>query len=310
MMILGRRSTILLFLWLGSFVIAQQEIYTVQKGDTLGKIAQDKLQDARLWVQLAKYNSIPNPNLIKTRQRIVIPTKAQLLLKGKEQESLQARVKVVERQLAQLRIFRHQLLLEDNFESYQLDKQPTDWLFPSSGRWRISPLGSRVLEQADRKASNSAALVGQESWSNYIVQVELRIEHSGDAGVFAYWNSHTENYRLRTSNKHNRIQIVKRVPRDRSRYVTITLNEAPLTLEDRQWWIFRLEITTHHSYVYLKGKVWKKGETEPGSWLLEASDHSSERYESGQAGVWTINAGASYRGAKFDNFKILSLKDH
>ena len=309
-MILGRRSTILLFLWLGSFVIAQQEIYTVQKGDTLGKIAQDKLQDARLWVQLAKYNSIPNPNLIKTRQRIVIPTKAQLLLKGKEQESLQARVKVVERQLAQLRIFRHQLLLEDNFESYQLDKQPTDWLFPSSGRWRISPLGSRVLEQADRKASNSAALVGQESWSNYIVQVELRIEHSGDAGVFAYWNSHTENYRLRTSNKHNRIQIVKRVPRDRSRYVTITLNEAPLTLEDRQWWIFRLEITTHHSYVYLKGKVWKKGEAEPGSWLLEASDHSSERYESGQAGVWTINAGASYRGAKFDNFKILSLKDH
>jgi len=310
MMILGRRSTILLFLWLGSFVIAQQEIYTVQKGDTLEKIAQDKLQDARLWVQLAKYNSIPNPNLIKTRQRIVIPTKAQLLLKGKEQESLQARVKVVERQLAQLRIFRHQLLLEDNFESYQLDKQPTDWLFPSSGRWRISPLGSRVLEQADRKASNSAALVGQESWSNYIVQVELRIEHSGDAGVFAYWNSHTENYRLRTSNKHNRIQIVKRVPRDRSRYVTITLNEAPLTLEDRQWWIFRLEITTHHSYVYLKGKVWKKGEAEPGSWLLEASDHSSERYESGQAGVWTINAGASYRGAKFDNFKILSLKDH
>ena len=84
MMIFGLRSTILLFLWLGSFVIAQQEVYTVQQGDTLEKIAQDKLQDARLWVQLAKYNTIPTPNLIKTRQRIVIPTKAQLLLKGKE----------------------------------------------------------------------------------------------------------------------------------------------------------------------------------------------------------------------------------
>ena len=242
MMIFGLRSTILLFLWLGSFVIAQQEVYRVQQGDTLEKIAQDKLQDARLWVQLAKYNSILNPNLIKTSQRIIIPTKAQLLLKVKEQEDLQARVKVVERQLAQLQTFRHQLLLEDNFESYQLDKQPTDWLFPSSGRWRISTLGSRVLEQADRKAPNSAALVGQESWSNYIVQVELRIEHSGDAGVFAYWNSHTENYRLRTSHKHNIIQIVKRVPRDRSGYATITLNEAPLLLEDRRWWIFRLEI--------------------------------------------------------------------
>ena len=54
MMIFGLRSTILLFLWLGSFVIAQQKVYTVQQGDTLEKIAQDKLQDARLWVQLAK----------------------------------------------------------------------------------------------------------------------------------------------------------------------------------------------------------------------------------------------------------------
>ena len=110
--------------------------------------------------------------------------------------------------------------------------------------------------------------------------------------------------------KQNIIQVVKLVPRDRSGYETITLNEVPLLLEDRRWWIFRLEITTHLSYIYLKGKVWKKGETEPGSWLLEASDHSTGRYENGQAGVWTINAGASYRGAKFDNFKMLSLEDH
>ena len=200
------------------------------------------------------------------------------------------------------------ILLEENFENYQLDKPPAGWFFPSAGKWRISAAGSRVLEQADRKAPNSSAIVEQEGRSNYIIQVELQIEHSGDAGVFAYWNSYTENYRLRTSNRHSRIQIVKRVPRDKGTYATVILNEVPLHLDNGRWWIFRLEITTHQSYIYLKGKAWKKGKPEPGSWLLEASDHSSERYERGQAGVWTINTGSSYGGTKFDNFKLLNLE--
>jgi len=69
-----------------------------------------------------------------------------------------------------------------------------------------------------------------------------------------------------------------------------------------------LEVTTHDAYTYLKGTVWPKGETEPGTWLLEASDHSPERYESGKAGVWTIKGGTSYKGTKFDNIKV--FKNH
>ena len=67
-------------LLLGNSAVGQQEVYIVQRGDTLGKISQDQFQDAGLWIQLAKYNKISNPNLIKTKQRIVIPSQAQLLL--------------------------------------------------------------------------------------------------------------------------------------------------------------------------------------------------------------------------------------
>ncbi len=84
------------------------------------------------------------------------------------------------------------ILLEENFENYQLDKPPAGWFFPSAGKWRISVAGSRVLEQADRKALNSAAIVKLGDQSNYTIQVELQIRHRGDAGVFAYWNSYTE----------------------------------------------------------------------------------------------------------------------
>ena len=309
MAILSQLSIILFCVLISSFITAQQEIYTVQRGDSLESIAQNKLEDPRLWTQLAKYNRLLDPNLIKIGQKILIPTQDQLLLKAKEQDKLTGRLEVIGRYLSQFKGLNREVILEENFESYQLDTQPAGWFFPSDGKWHISVAGSRVLEQADRKALNSAAIVKLVDQSDYTIQVELQIQHSGDAGVFAYWNSYTENYRLRTSNRHNRIQIVKRVPRDNGTYTTVTLNEEPLHLDNGRWWIFRLEITTHQSHVYLKGKAWKKGAPEPSSWLLEASDHSSERYESGQTGVWTINAGSSYGGTKFDNFKLLNMED-
>ena len=155
MAVFGQCSIISFFLLISSFVSAQQEVYIVQQKDSLEKIAQDKLQDARLWPQLAKYNRIPDPNLIKTGQRIVIPTREQLLLKTKEQDNFKDRLEVIERYLSQLQVSNHEILLEENFENHQLDKQPAGWFFPSAGKWRISAAGSWVLEQADRKASNS-----------------------------------------------------------------------------------------------------------------------------------------------------------
>ena len=217
---------------------------------------------------------------------------------------ISARFDTLEQRLSQLRDVRRETLFEDNFESRTQMEEQNEWIFPSSGRWVISTLGSRVLEQADRNAPNSAALVGQKDWSSYVVQVELRIEHSGDAGVFAYWNSSPENYRLRTSDSHRTLQIAKRVPIGQGRHGNIYLNEKALHLKDSRWYVFQFEVTAHDTYTYLRGKVWPKGETEPGTWLLEASDHSPERYLSGQAGVWTIKGGASYRGAKFDNFQV------
>lgn len=287
-----------------SIVIAEEDLYTVQKGDTLEKIAKEKLQDASLWPQLAKYNNISNPDVIKAQQKIVIPDKTQLLVKVQQKEKLEARVDTLEKKLSQLRGIRRETLFEDNFESKTNVEDQSDWNFPSGGRWGISTSGSRVLEQSNRNAPNSAALVGEKDWASYVVQAELRINHSGDAGVFAYWNSTVENYRLRTSDVHRKLQIAKRVPIEQGRYGNIYLNEIDLHLEDNRWYIFQFEVTTHDAYTYLKGKVWPKGESEPGTWLLEASDHSAERYGSGQAGVWTIKGGTSYKGTKFDNFKV------
>ena len=287
-----------------NLVMAQEEIYTIQKGDTLEKIAEEKFEDASLWLKLAKYNSISNPNLIKAGQKLIIPTEVQLLAKIKERESLEERIESLEWKFSQLQASRRETLFEENFEVETEGEEQKDWIFPSAGNWDISTVGSRVLQQSDRGAHNSAAIVGKKDWFSYIVQAEIRIEHSGDAGVFAYWISSLKNYRLRTTHSRRNLQIVKRVPKGQETHDTISLNETSFRLEDGRWYVFQLEVTTHDTYTYLRGKVWKKGETEPGTWLLEASDHSPERYESGQAGVWTMKSGPSYRGAKFDNINV------
>ena len=139
--------------------MAQEDIYTIQKGDTLEKIAEDKLEDASLWLKLAKYNSISNPNLIKAGQKIIIPTEAQLLLKSKQRESLEERVESLERMFSQLQARRRETLFDDNFEGEAETEDQKEWIFPSGGQWGTSTLGSRVLEQSDRQAHNSAAIV-------------------------------------------------------------------------------------------------------------------------------------------------------
>lgn len=270
-----------------SLGMAQEDIYTIQEGDTLERIAEESLGKASLWLQLAKYNHLPNPDAIQSGQEIVIPGKAQLLVELRRRESR-----------------RRGTLVEDDFEGGTGKGKPEDWIFPSGGKWGVSALGSRVLEQSDRHAGNSAAITGEKGWFSYAVQAELRIERSGDAGVFAYWNSSLENYRLRTTDGRRKLQIAKRVPKGQGSQHTISLNETSFHLGDGRWYVFKLEVTTHDTHTYLRGKVWPKGETEPGTWLLEASDHTSGRYGSGRAGLWTTKSGSSYRGARFDNFSV------
>jgi len=86
MTVLNQYLKIYLLLLLSNSAVGQQEVYIVQKEDSLGKISQDQFQDAGLWIQLAKYNKISNPNLIKTKQRIVIPSQAQLVLNTEQSD--------------------------------------------------------------------------------------------------------------------------------------------------------------------------------------------------------------------------------
>ena len=52
---------------------ASGSTYTVQKGDTLYKIAREKLGDAKQWKAIAAANPGLSPNSLKAGQKIVLP---------------------------------------------------------------------------------------------------------------------------------------------------------------------------------------------------------------------------------------------
>jgi nucleoid-associated protein YgaU len=54
---------------------SKQKTYTVQDGDTLGKIAQSQLGDGSRWKEIweANKDEIPDPDVIQVGQELVIP---------------------------------------------------------------------------------------------------------------------------------------------------------------------------------------------------------------------------------------------
>lgn len=262
------------------------EVYVVKEGESLSSIAKEKYGEGNLWLKLAIYNQIEDPNSLRAGQKIVIPTKSDLPIKAKEMKSLNIRIPY-----------------EADFEDIKPGEKPAGWEFPSGGIWGITHAGTRVFEQSKNNVGNCASITGTDSWSNYTVLAAIKIEHSGDGGIFAYWQSNYANYRLRVLNR-NRAELVKREPTGPERCKTLTLDTVPFTLKDNVWYIFKLEVTNRKSCTYLKGKVWEKGTSEPGTWMLEASDYSLERYINGKVGLWSQRHGSSYRGAKFDNFSV------
>lgn len=62
------------------------EEYVVQRGDTLRKIAKEKLGDASEWQRIAEMNDIENPNSLPVGKRLQIPERSEQAKSKNEQD--------------------------------------------------------------------------------------------------------------------------------------------------------------------------------------------------------------------------------
>lgn len=114
------------------------------------------------------------------------------------------------------------------------------------------------------KGARSQGWFGHDDFSEYTVQADVYgFERSGalpDIGVIG------QRYTLDLMGEKQQLQIRTWTPQLRM------AKEAPFEWTPHTWYTLKLQTNLEDGQAVLRGKVWKKGESEPDEWLVEATD--------------------------------------
>jgi outer membrane protein assembly factor BamB len=146
-------------------------------------------------------------------------------------------------------------------------KVPATWI---GADYRHQPFvfnGEKCLVkiQTIPKGTRSQLWMGPWSLSNYTVQAD--VVSTGDGDVKADMGIVNQRYTLDLMAK-NQLQIRSWTPRLELRFA----KTIPYQWQSNQWYTIKFQSETTPGGVTLRGKVWKRGESEPSRWDIEATD--------------------------------------
>lgn len=159
----------------------------------------------------------------------------------------------------------------EDFESYEIDKFPTSWMgVGRTGRVREID-GSKVLNFFDPPTGlpRATALMGPDFYSGYTVQADVKGSQKGrkrpDVGLV------NSGYTLELQGAHQKIFVSSWISELRA------TQSLPFTWDMESWYTLKLRVETVDDgkggrKSLVRGKAWKRGETEPAEWTLTAED--------------------------------------
>lgn len=154
------------------------------------------------------------------------------------------------------------------FDFDQLDDAPVTWV---GARYRhvIREVdGSKAMVKITTipKGTRSRCWFGHSDLANYTIQADVKGARTDDKmpdiGLIA------QGYALDLQGNSQKLQIRSWVPQLRMAS-TIDFNWEPDT-----WYTLKLQASVEDGRAVLRGKVWPRGESEPGDWTLTATDDS------------------------------------
>ncbi len=146
-------------------------------------------------------------------------------------------------------------------------KVPPTWIGASYRHVPRDVEGEAVLAKVSTipKGTRSQSWMGWTHFHDYTIQADFFAKE--DNGKKADMGLINQRYTLDMMGK-DELQIRSWTPRLELRFAkTIPFNWSP-----NQWYTMKLQSENKDGKVTLRGKVWKRGETEPAEWTIEATD--------------------------------------
>jgi hypothetical protein len=192
-----------------------------------------------------------------------------------------------------------------DFES-SAETPPAHWI-NATGKFAVRAMdGNKVLvklaENPFAFAKRTRPFFGPTDFSNYTIEADVRSmerrRQMSDVGIVA------QRYELVLFGNHQRLELQPWQP-ETQRTVRIDYTWKPDT-----WYVMKLEVQALDTgKVRARGKVWPKGETEPGTWTIERIDPIGNL--KGSPGIYADAMNSQAGGGSelyYDNIKVYRNK--
>ncbi|MXV75193.1 hypothetical protein F4Z99_13095 [Candidatus Poribacteria bacterium] len=180
----------------------------------------------------------------------------------------------------------------EDFETVELEKIPTHWIGATGKFFVREKDGGKVLVKTpvQRGLNRSNVYLGPSTMKNYQIQVDLMgtkdKRRLPDMGLIA------NRYTLDMQGRHQRLQI-RSWASDLRMAKTIDFE-----WETDVWYTMKMMVEVIEDKALIRGKVWRRGESEPAEWTITAEDPLPNR--EGSPGIYGYSATVIY----YDNLKV------
>ena len=180
----------------------------------------------------------------------------------------------------------------ENFETIELEKIPTHWIGATGKFFVRQKGGGKVLVKTpvQRGLNRSNVYLGPSTMKDYQIQVDLMgtkdKRRLPDMGLIA------NRYTLDMQGRHQRLQI-------RSWASDLRMAKTiDFPWDTDVWYTMKMMVEIADDKAIIRGKVWRRSESEPADWTITAEDPLPNR--EGSPGIYGYSATVIY----YDNLKV------
>ena len=180
----------------------------------------------------------------------------------------------------------------EDFEAIELEKIPTHWIGATGKFFVREKDGGKVLVKTpvQRGLNRSNVYLGPSTMKDYQIQVDLmgtkNKRRLPDMGLIA------NRYTLDMQGRHQRLQI-------RSWASDLRMAKTiDFPWDTDVWYTMKMMVEIIDDKAVIRGKVWRRSESEPAAWTITAEDPLPNR--EGSPGIYGYSATVIY----YDNLKV------